>query len=552
MNVSDNRPDLTANGLRQVCSLDELQGKTRVLFRQGKSQLVVFYSQGQVFAIDNRCPHEGYPLMQGHLDAEQCTLTCQWHNWKFDLRSGEAKVGQDPVRSYPTRIEEGQVWVDLSPPDPQRLQQKLLASLQEGFEKRQYGRMARDLARVYYQGLDPLAALRQAIVWSHNRLEFGMTHAYAVSADWIFLYLTQQDLAARLTALTEALDHMALDSLREREYSFNPAKADYSPAALLAAIESEDETQASALLNGALAAEADFEGLLQTLAQAALAHYNDFGHSLIYLTKVYELVSQLGPEVKGPLLRSLVRSLIYATREDLLPDFQAYGPSLEALQTQVAHAGWGHNSQPPEITALRGAAVKPALRWVLEVAQHHTPAAIYQSLLLANAEQLLQFDTRFAHTTHNPVKDNVDWLDFTHALTFANAVRTSAELWPELADKLWPAGLLQMAAFYGRNTPYTDPGLPIGAAPETPDFWQDTYRQVLDHGLAAPIFAAHLLKTTRALEQELPALNPAAQEVLRAALLRFLNAPLKQRHGLRLVRQGLQLVGRDFDSALSQ
>ncbi|MEO2091127.1 MAG: Rieske (2Fe-2S) protein, partial [Gemmataceae bacterium] len=41
---------------------------------------------GEIRAISNRCPHEGYPLHQGVL--KQCVLTCNWHNWKFDLRDG--------------------------------------------------------------------------------------------------------------------------------------------------------------------------------------------------------------------------------------------------------------------------------------------------------------------------------------------------------------------------------------------------------------------------------------------------------------------------------
>ena len=35
-----------------------------------------------VWACDNRCPHEGYPLVEGNL-TDGCILTCNWHNWKF-------------------------------------------------------------------------------------------------------------------------------------------------------------------------------------------------------------------------------------------------------------------------------------------------------------------------------------------------------------------------------------------------------------------------------------------------------------------------------------
>ena len=59
-----------------------------VVFHQSPLQIVLYRVEEQVFAIDNRCPHEGYPLAEGTLD-EQCQLTCNWHNWKFDLVTGE-------------------------------------------------------------------------------------------------------------------------------------------------------------------------------------------------------------------------------------------------------------------------------------------------------------------------------------------------------------------------------------------------------------------------------------------------------------------------------
>ena len=65
------------------------------------------------------------------------------------------------------------------------------------------------------------------------------------------------------------------------------------------------------------------------LTSAALAHYNDFGHTLIYLAHVRRLIDALGATVEKPLALAWVRSLTYATREDLLPDFQGYAAALD-------------------------------------------------------------------------------------------------------------------------------------------------------------------------------------------------------------------------------
>ncbi|MFC1681610.1 hypothetical protein ACFL1S_07515 [Pseudomonadota bacterium] len=76
----------------------------------------------------------------------------------------------------------------------------------------------------------------------------------------------------------------------------------------------------------------------------------------------------------------------------------------------------------------------------------------YNALLGANARNMVSFDLYYQEQTTRPVQDNVGWLDFTHGLTFANAVRSICSRYPEL----WPKGLLQMACFCGRNAPYTD------------------------------------------------------------------------------------------------
>ena len=66
----------------------------------------------QVHAIDNACPHAGGSLAEGNV-VDGC-VTCPLHGWKFDTCSGAAIVPARPgVTSYPTRIENGKVLVQL-------------------------------------------------------------------------------------------------------------------------------------------------------------------------------------------------------------------------------------------------------------------------------------------------------------------------------------------------------------------------------------------------------------------------------------------------------
>src|SRR5258708_6119733 len=67
-------------------SLDELKAKGRLVVRGAHRPILVVYDRGRVVALDNRCPHMGFPLDRGSI--EDGILTCHWHHARFDLASG--------------------------------------------------------------------------------------------------------------------------------------------------------------------------------------------------------------------------------------------------------------------------------------------------------------------------------------------------------------------------------------------------------------------------------------------------------------------------------
>ena len=83
--------------------------------RVGTEQIALFATPEGVLACNNRCPHEGYPLSEGTLDGA-CGLTCNWHNWKFDLDDGANLLGGDRLRTYPVELRDGEYWVEVADP----------------------------------------------------------------------------------------------------------------------------------------------------------------------------------------------------------------------------------------------------------------------------------------------------------------------------------------------------------------------------------------------------------------------------------------------------
>lgn len=511
----------------------------RLVVKQGSLQILLLKTDSGWYAIDNRCPHEGYPLAEGTLD-EQCQLTCNWHNWKFRLADGACVLGGDHVRAYDVKVEAGEVWIDLSLPDPQVRQASILNGFETAFQKRDTGRICRELTRLEFHRLNPEEALCRAIAWSHDRLEFGTSHAYAATADWLALAdRYAEDWERRLVCLAEAVDHMAHDALRRPRYPYAETSAAFSPRAFQEAVEQEDSATAEALVHCALAEGLHFDTLEHDFTCAALQHYNDFGHSLIYVQKTGELIARLGAACEVWLLPALARHLCYATREDLIPEFKGVTAALAALPARA-----GEQVERPSLSGLQTGGVCGALSWVTTTLKTHCVAAVFDALLQVNARNQVGFDTSYQESFDRPVNDSVGWLSFTHALTFSQAVAVQCGKFPDQ----WFRGLLQMACFVGRNQRFLDSQIELAEwqVTDATAYLEQVCERVLDHGMRDPIISAHLLKTAMAVERLISDCQPDTAVWLLAALRRFLESPLKQKHIRRLARQAIDLVGRDF------
>ena len=524
----------------KAASLTDLREKPFVL-KHAPLQIAVFRIDDKVFAIDNRCPHEGYPLAVGTVSSN-CILTCNWHNWKFRLEDGACVVGGDNVRSYATRLENGAVWIDVSPPPPDEVRRKVLNGLRAAFDDRDHERICREIARLHYNGIDPLDAVRAAVQWLHNRLEFGSSHAFAGTADWLALAnIFRGDFERTLVCLSEAVDHMSFDALRQPEYPFATGEEPFTREAFLAAVENQETSRVEAMVSNALKEGLHWEDLEEPFAAAALMHYNNFGHCAIYVQKTGELIDTLGMDLRY-LVLPLSRRLCNASREDLIPEFRDYANTLRALSELRTTAPAQSTIEVPFPCSLT-----ETFQWLKQNLVLHSAATVYEALLTALARNMLYFDNGYERAFDGPVGSNVGWLDFTHGITFSNAVRDLCTKYPHL----WHAGLLQMACFLGRNSHYLDLNLDVEQwqVLDPATFLAEIHEGLLDHGINEPIYAVHLLKTGRAVEAELPFASPACREALLASLNRFLHSPIKMKHGRRLARQAIALVARDFEES---
>jgi 3-phenylpropionate/trans-cinnamate dioxygenase ferredoxin subunit len=98
----------------RVAGLDELpEGETLAVFA-GRKEICLARLNGEVYAFSNNCTHRDFPLVGGELDPSECSITCDWHGARFDVRTGAplSPPATRPVATYPCQVEEGGIFVD--------------------------------------------------------------------------------------------------------------------------------------------------------------------------------------------------------------------------------------------------------------------------------------------------------------------------------------------------------------------------------------------------------------------------------------------------------
>ena len=105
----------SGKGFVRAANLLELKQLGQLTVQVEGHTLAIFEHQGSIYAVDNRCPHMGFPLDRGSV----CNgiLTCHWHHARFDLSSGGSfDLWADDVPTYPVEVRTGEIWVNLAPP----------------------------------------------------------------------------------------------------------------------------------------------------------------------------------------------------------------------------------------------------------------------------------------------------------------------------------------------------------------------------------------------------------------------------------------------------
>ena len=300
-----------------VARYEDLRGKGSITVHPNGKAIVLFLYGDRVYAVDNRCPHMGFPLDKGSV--ENGILTCHWHHARFDLASGGAfDLWADDIDAFPVEMRDGEIYVDVhangNTIDHQRNR------LRDGLQQNLSLVVAKAVINQLWQGVPPNEPFRIGLAFGtqFRGMDWGRgltTHGCTMN---LIPYLDEAD---HPLALFHGLADVASDTAgMSPRFNPRPLPNDDTDIPTLKQwfrqfVEVRDAQAGERAIVSALRAGADDVQIADMLFAAATDHrYLDAGHTLDFINKALESVDLAGWDYAELAFTSVVPNLTDARR----------------------------------------------------------------------------------------------------------------------------------------------------------------------------------------------------------------------------------------------
>ena len=423
--------DTTGTDLRdpiRVASVDELKEKGCIVVNGHDGPIAVFHhDDGQVHAVDNRCPHMGFPLHRGTI--KDGILTCHWHHADFDLESGcTFDLFADDVPVFAVEKRNGDVWVsgtrDQSG-DAAYWQQRL----REGLEQNISLVNAKAVIALLKSGVSfkEIAETggRYGVRYRSSGWGSGLTILTAMTNLCDYLPPDEQ-----ILPLYQGLTHVARDSNGQPpRFDLQPLDTENLTYERLKRwfrrfVEVRDTDGATRCLLTAVSMGGEPGRLVDMMMCAATDRvFLDGGHVVDFINKSTELLDHIGWQHADEVLPSLVRQLCAAQRSEETNAWR-HPDDLAAILRGMNDALPGAMAAPSNGFAWEGPGAlaevilgdDPQLTvdtMLTRLREGMTPIQLSQSVTYAAALRIARFHTQ---------NEFGDWITVLHTFTYANAL----------------------------------------------------------------------------------------------------------------------------------
>ncbi len=415
---------LSGSDFIRIGTVSEIRERRRFVVPTPSGAVLIVAAGEKVVALDNRCPHMGFPLHRGTI--EDGILTCHWHHARFDLRSGSTfDLWADDVPVRAVRIVDGDVWVATAPVERDEAAH---------WRRRLHDGLTHNISLVIGKAvLGAVAAGVQAPQIVRDALLYGVAHRESWGTGLTMLTA----LADLLPTLNDDDQYLALYhgvAAVADDCEGQPPRTDTEPLGSDVPFETlarwfrhwvrvRHRSGAERTLRTAIAAGATPQWLAATTLSAVTDRYfADGGHALDFLEKAFEAIELVGSQHAKDLLPSIVPMLTTAVgREEMdswrhpidlvalaeralrdVPNALRSGRSKRGSWREHASLGRAVLDEDPDaiLQALVGALREGA-----------SPADVARAVAFAAALRIAHFGTS---------NDHSDWESAHHTFSYAN------------------------------------------------------------------------------------------------------------------------------------
>jgi nitrite reductase/ring-hydroxylating ferredoxin subunit len=415
---------------QRAARLADLEPHGMATVRVGNYTIVLCRHEERVYALDNRCPHMGFPLDRG--TCNDGILTCHWHSARFDIRTGGTfDQFADDGLAFPVELRGDEIWVD---PTPQRDQREYYRGrLRDGLEQDIRLVLAKGAIALLDGGGDPREPLRIGLEFGTRNRRNGWGQGLTILACMANLlpHLNAED---RPRAIFHGLDAVSRDTAGAApRFVLQPLPGAPPDAPTLKRwlrqfLAVRDDEGAERVVISAVRAGLPAPSLADMLFSAATDYrYIQVGHPLDFVNKAFEALDIVGWDAELPelALSSLVRGIANGSRQeesnawrhpiDLVAIVQSACAELQtAVESGITHHGGWQGRQ--ELAAI-----------VLGDDPQATAAALLAALRAgATAEELagtVSYAAALRIARFHTSNEFGDWDTALHTFTFANAVQ---------------------------------------------------------------------------------------------------------------------------------
>ncbi|MEM9037548.1 MAG: Rieske 2Fe-2S domain-containing protein [Actinomycetota bacterium] len=409
----------------RIGSEEALREAGRLTGKVGSLPVLVVQDGEERFAIEDRCPHLGFPLARGTV--ADGLITCHWHHARFDLSSGcTLDPWADDARAFDVEVTDGEVFVcsRAAASSAERWEARLAEGLEGGLEL--------VLAKAVVGLLDADDGERLVV---EAAARFGLEHRGPGWGSGLTILVAMANVVPHLrpgdraVALTHAVAHVSRDTLGHAPAFTEPPLrgAAVDDARLVAWYRGFVETRSSDAAERVVATALDAASpaaVVPMLVDAATDHvWLDGGHTLDFTNKAVELGVH-ADGVAGRALVSLVDQTCQARRAEESSAWRHPVDLVALVATTVERLGAALDQRSGDRAAEDGALT--TLAWALldEDAARVADALVDAATAGADVEQLARavaYAAALRIVRFHTRNDHGDWDTVHHAFTTANA-----------------------------------------------------------------------------------------------------------------------------------